>query len=298
MLNLSLYGTEHRGYGGYWITKLIGCKPIIFELRSSLNLLTGRHFSKESIYDTDFPPPRARQPVNQLLALLPKEDYERILPHLEPIALSLGDVLYEAGAPQRYVYFPTTCTVSMLYVMENGGTAEMAITGNEGVVGIALYMGGDTMPNRSVIQSAGCALRLKANILQKEFKLGSHFQQILLRYTQALITQMTQTAVCNRLHTLDQQLCRWLLMSCDRLATDKLVMTQELMAHMLGVRRAGITGAARLLQAEGLITYRRGHVTILDRPGLEARVCECYQVVNKEFERLFDKRLVAIDMTT
>ena len=223
---------------------------------------------------------------NRLLAMLPREDYERILPHLERVSFSLGEVVYESGGQMAHVYFPTTAIVSLLYVMENGSSAEMGVAGNDGLVGIALFMGGDTTPNRAVVQSAGEAVRMKAKVMQDEFKRGGEFQRLLLRYTQALITQMSQTAVCNRLHTVEQQLCRWLLLSRDRLDTDELVMTQELIANMLGVRREGVTHAAGRLQEDGLISYVRGRITMLDRSGLEAAVCECYRVVKDEYDRL------------
>ncbi|MDT5156781.1 MAG: hypothetical protein QOC99_1929 [Acidobacteriota bacterium] len=218
--------------------------------------------------------------------MLPREEYERILPHLESVSFSLGEVVYESGGQMTHVYFPTDAIVSLLYLMENGASAEMGVAGCEGLVGLALFMGGDTMPNRAVVQSAGEAVRMKAKVLQDEFKRGGEFQRLLLRYTQALITQMSQTAVCNRLHTVEQQLCRWLLLSRDRLDTDELVMTQELIANMLGVRREGVTAAAGRLQEQGLISYVRGRIRILDRPGLETTVCECYQVVKDEYARL------------
>jgi CRP-like cAMP-binding protein len=223
---------------------------------------------------------------NRLLGSLPPDEYERLRPSLREVSLSLGEVVYEFGGQLDYVFFPTTSIVSLLYTMENGSSAEMGLTGNEGVVGIALFMGGGTMPNRAVVQSAGGALRMKAKVLQDEFARGGKFQQLLLRYTQALITQISQTAVCNRLHPIEQQLCRWLLLSHDRLQSDELKMTQELIANMLGVRREGVTFAAGRLQAEGLIKYVRGRITILDRKGLEAAVCECYQVVKDEYDRL------------
>jgi len=223
---------------------------------------------------------------NRLLAALPAEDYERLRPNLREVAFSLGEVVYEFGGELDYVFFPTNSIVSLLYTMENGDSAEMGLTGNEGVVGIALFMGGGTMPNRAVVQSAGGALRMKAKILKDEFARGGRFQQLLLRYTQALITQISQTAVCNRLHSVEQQLCRWLLLSHDRLNTDELVMTQELIADMLGVRREGVTVAAGRLQDAGAISYVRGHIQILSRPKLEETVCECYQVVRDEFKRL------------
>ena len=223
---------------------------------------------------------------NQLLAALPAADYERLLPHLELVPLELGWALYESGSQQGYMYFPTDSIVSLLYVMEDGSSAEIAVVGNEGVVGIALFMGGETTPSRAVVQSAGYAYRLKASLLKKEFERGGPLQYLLLRYTQALITQMAQTAVCNRHHALEQQLCRWLLLSLDRLHSNELTMTQELIANMLGVRREGVTEAAGKLQAAGLIHYSRGKITVLDRPKLEARVCECYVVVKREYDRL------------
>jgi len=223
---------------------------------------------------------------NRLLALLPPDDYDRLRPNLRAVSFSLGEIVYEFGAQLDYVFFPTTSIISLLYTMENGTSAEMGLTGNDGVVGIALFMGGGTMPNRAVVQSAGGALRMKAKILQDEFALGGKFQQLLLRYTQALITQISQTAVCNRLHSVEQQLCRWLLLSHDRLNTDELIMTQELIADMLGVRREGVTVAAGRLQDHGAISYVRGRIQILDRQRLEETVCECYRVVRDEFERL------------
>jgi CRP-like cAMP-binding protein len=227
------------------------------------------------------------EPVeNRLLAALPGQEYERLRPYLEQISFSLGEVVYESGGHLEHVYFPTTAIISLLYMMENGSSAEMGLTGNEGVVGIALFMGGGTMPNRAVVQSAGGAIRMKAQALQAEFAMGSEFQRLLLRYTQALITQISQTAVCNRLHSVEQQLCRWLLLSHDRVRADDLVMTQELIADMLGVRREGVTVAAGRLQDAGAISYARGHIKILDRQKLEAIACECYKVVKDEFDRL------------
>ena len=223
---------------------------------------------------------------NRLLALLPPDDYERLRPNLRAVSFSLGEVVYEFGGQLDYVFFPTTSIISLLYTMENGSSAEMGLTGNDGVVGIALFMGGGTMPNRAVVQSAGGALRMKAKILKDEFALGGKFQQLLLRYTQALITQISQTAVCNRLHSVEQQLSRWLLLSHDRLNTDELIMTQELIADMLGVRREGVTVAAGRLQDYGAISYVRGRIQILDRQKLEEAVCECYRVVKNEFKRL------------
>ncbi|HXD34877.1 MAG TPA: Crp/Fnr family transcriptional regulator [Pyrinomonadaceae bacterium] len=226
------------------------------------------------------------QVANRLLAALPLEEYERLAPELEQVWFPLGEVVYEFGGRLEHVYFPTTAIVSLLYTMENGSSAEMGLTGNDGVVGIALFMGGGTMPNRAVVQSAGGAIRMKATVLQDEFAQGGKFQQVLLRYTQALITQISQTAVCNRLHSVEQQLCRWLLLSHDRLQVDELIMTQELIADMLGVRREGVTVAAGRLQDAGGISYVRGHIQILDRQKLEATVCECYRVVKDEFFRL------------
>jgi CRP-like cAMP-binding protein len=223
---------------------------------------------------------------NHLLDALPADDYSRVASDLELIPMSLGDVLYESGAKLRYVYFPTTCIISLLYVMEDGASAEIAIVGNEGILGISLFMGGNTTPNRAVVQSAGHAFRLKAELLKDEFGRFGPTMRVLLRYTQALITQMAQTAVCNRHHSVDQQLCRWLLLSLDRLGSNELSMTQELIGNMLGVRREGVTEAAGKLQDAGLIRYHRGQITVLDRPGLEARSCECYQVVKTEFDRL------------
>ena len=233
-------------------------------------------------------PYSARQ--NRLLAALPEASFQKLVPFLEGVPLPLGMVVYESGGTQGYVYFPTNSIVSLLYVLADGASAELAVAGNEGVVGIALFMGGETTPSRAVVQSAGHGYRLRASVLKKEFEAGGALQHLLLRYTQALITQMTQTAVCNRHHAVDQQLCRWLLLSLDRLASNELVMTQELIANMLGVRREGVTEAAGKLQSEGLIHYSRGHITILDRRQLEARVCECYGVVKKEYERLLPER--------
>jgi CRP-like cAMP-binding protein len=223
---------------------------------------------------------------NRLLNALPTEDYDRLRVHLELVALGLGDVLYEPGMKLRHVYFPTTSIVSLLYVLENGASAEIAIVGNEGILGISMFMGGDSTPSRAVVQSAGHGFRLKVDLLKSEFERFGATMHLLLRYTQALITQMAQTAVCNRHHSIDQQLCRWLLLSLDRLTSNELSMTQELIANMLGVRREGVTEAAGKLQNAGLISYRRGRITVLDREGLEARCCECYRVVKTEFDRL------------
>jgi len=223
---------------------------------------------------------------NHLLDALPTDDYQRLNSHLELVPMKLGEVLYEPGMKLRYVYFPTTSIVSLLYVMEDGASAEIAIVGNEGILGISLFMGGESTPSRAVVQSAGHGFRLKAEFLKSEFGRFGPAMHLLLRYTQALITQMAQTAVCNRHHSVDQQLCRWLLLSLDRLASNELSMTQELIANMLGVRREGVTEAAGKLQDAGLIHYRRGRITVLDRKRLEARTCECYDVVKREFDRL------------
>jgi len=223
---------------------------------------------------------------NLLLAALPAADYARLLPHLDSIALPLGWALYESGDRQAHVFFPTEGIVSLLYVMENGASAEIAVTGSEGLIGVSLFMGGGSTPSRAIVQSTGHAYRLGAEILKREFDLGGHLQHLLLRYTQALITQMAQTAVCNRHHTVEQQLCRWLLLSLDRLSSDEVRMTQELIANMLGVRREGVTEAAGRLQDAGLIRYQRGQIRVLDRPRLEQRVCECYAVVKRECDRL------------
>ena len=231
-------------------------------------------------------PARVSPHQNHLLDALPASDYQRLASHLELVPMALGAVLYEPGIKLRHVYFPTTSIVSLLYVMEDGASAEIAIVGNEGILGVSLFMGGDTTPSRAVVQSAGHGFRLKAELLKDEFNRFGPTMNLLLRYTQALITQMSQTAVCNRHHSVDQQLCRWLLLSLDRLQSNDLSMTQELIANMLGVRREGVTEAAGKLQKAGLIEYRRGKISVLDRPGLEARACECYQVVKTEFDRL------------
>src|SRR5471030_14447 len=233
-------------------------------------------------------PMRAPQNPNQnhLLAALPKAEFERLAPHLEPVEMLLGDVLYESGGLLQHVYFPTTAIVSLHYVMENGSSSEIAGVGNEGVLGISLFMGGNTTPSRAVVQTGGQGYRLKAQVMSQKFNRAGLMQQLLLRYTQALITQMSQTAACNRHHSLVQQLCRWLLLTLDRMPTNELIMTQELVANMLGVRREGVTEAAGKLQQAGVIRYRRGHITVLDRSGLESQVCECYAVVKTEFARL------------
>jgi CRP-like cAMP-binding protein len=223
---------------------------------------------------------------NHLLAALPDAEWQRWLPQLERVEMPLGQVLYESGGTLSHVYFPTTAIVSLLYVMENGASAEIAVVGNEGIVGISLFMGGDSTSSRAVVQSAGLGFRLKAQIMKDDFNRAGPVLHLLLRYTQALITQMAQTAVCNRHHSLDQQLCRWLLLSLDRLQGNELVMTQELIANMLGVRREGVTEGALKLQHAGLIRYARGHISVLDRDGLQKRSCECYAVVKKEYDRL------------
>jgi CRP-like cAMP-binding protein len=230
---------------------------------------------------------RSNSPLqNQLLAALPKVELQRWLPQLESVELPLGQVLYESGAAMPFVYFPTNAIVSLLYVLEDGASAEIAVVGFEGLVGISIFMGGGSTPSRAVVQSAGSGYRMRADAMKLEFSRSGSVMHLLLRYTQALITQMAQTAVCNRHHSLDQQLCRWLLLSLDRLQSNQLVMTQELIANMLGVRREGVTEVALKLQRAGLISYTRGHINVLDRPGLEARTCECYEVVKKEYDRL------------
>ncbi len=223
---------------------------------------------------------------NHLLAALPAEIFERISPHLELVSMPLGEALYESGGQLQHVYFPTTAIVSLHYLLENGASAEIAGVGNEGVLGISLFMGGNTTPSLATVQTAGCGYRLKGRLMMEEFNRAGPMMRLMLRYTQALITQISQTAVCNRHHSIEQQLCRWLLLTLDRLPSNELTMTQELIAGMLGVRREGITEAAGNLQRAGLISYRRGHITALDRPGLESRTCECYNVVKKEFHRL------------
>ncbi|MGZ8250782.1 MAG: Crp/Fnr family transcriptional regulator [Methylophilaceae bacterium] len=224
--------------------------------------------------------------LNHLLAALSPEDFARLSSGFELVEMPLGEVLYESGGRLQHLYFPTTSIVSLLYVMENGASAEIAVVGNEGILGISLFMGGHTTPSRAVVQSAGHGYRIKAPLLLAEFNRAGPLMRLLLRYTQALITQMAQTAVCNRHHSVEQQLCRWLLLSLDRLSANELTMTQELIANMLGVRREGVTEAAGKLQRAGLIEYTRGHIKVLNRPGLEARSCECYEVVRKEFDRL------------
>ncbi len=228
--------------------------------------------------------------TNHLLAALAGPEWQRWQPLLEHVELPLGHVLYEPGKTLSHMYFPTTAIISLLYVMENGASAEIAVVGNDGLVAVSMFMGGGSTPSRAVVQSAGHGFRLKAKDMKDEFDRGGPVLHLLLRYTQALITQMSQTAVCNRHHSLDQQLCRWLLLSLDRLESDELVMTQELIANMLGVRREGVTESATKLQAAGLIRYSRGRIFVLDRPGLEKRTCECYAVVKKEYDRLLPKK--------
>jgi CRP-like cAMP-binding protein len=229
--------------------------------------------------------------MNQLLAALPDSEWLRWQSHLEAFHMPLGQVLYEPGATLSHVYFPTDAIVSLLYVMENGASAEIAVVGNEGIVGISLFMGGESTPSRAVVQSAGNGFRLRSQMMKEEFNRAGPVLHLFLRYTQALITQMAQTAVCNRHHSLDQQLCRWLLLSLDRLQNNELVMTQELIANMLGVRREGVTEGALKLQEAGLIRYARGRITVLDREGLEKRTCECYEVVKREYDRLLPHTL-------
>jgi CRP-like cAMP-binding protein len=229
---------------------------------------------------------------NDLLAALPAVDYERLVPDLELVPLPLGMVVYESGGKLDYVYFPTDCIVSLLYVMKDGSSAEIAVVGHEGLVGVALFMGGESTPSRAVVQSAGSAYRLSSKVLKREFEHSGPLQHLLLRYTQALITQMAQTAVCNRHHSVDQQLCRWLLLSLDRLPSNQLTMTQELIANMLGVRREGVTEAAGKLHKLGVIRYARGQITVLDRPRLEQLCCECYAVVRKESDRLLPRAVL------
>ena len=223
---------------------------------------------------------------NHLLAALPPSEYDRLAPHLALSPMPLGQVLHESGSQVSHVYFPTTSIVSLLYIMEDGSTSETAVVGNEGMIGVALFMGGDTTPSQALVQNAGYAYRMKKQLLKEEFDRSPPLRHILLRYTQALLTQMAQTAVCNRHHSLDQQLCRRLLLNLDRLPSNDLTMTQELMANMLGVRREGVTEAAGKLRSAGLINYNRGRITVLNRPKLEDRSCECYAVVKKEFDRL------------
>jgi CRP-like cAMP-binding protein len=230
---------------------------------------------------------------NQILAALPPAERDRLFPHLKLVAMPLGMVLYESGDTLRHIYFPTDSIVSLLYVLKDGASAEISVVGNDGAIGVALFMGGETTTNRAIVQSAGSAYRLSGARLKEEFERHGEMLHILLRYTQALLTQMAQTAVCNRHHSVDQQLCRWLLLSLDRLSSNKLTMTQELIANMLGVRREGVTDAAGKLQKLGAIEYRRGRITVLDRPQLERLSCECYSVVKTETDRLLPARSAA-----
>jgi CRP-like cAMP-binding protein len=227
--------------------------------------------------------------MNHLIAALPPDEFNRLKSNLEPVSLPLGEVIYESGEQLDYIYFPTTAIISLLYIMENGSTAEIGMAGNDGLVGIALYMGGSTTPSRAIVQSAGNAFRMPSRALNDEFSLGGVFQKILLRYTQSLMTQISQTAVCNRLHSVENQLCRWLLINHDLLQTNKLIMTHDLIANMLGVRREGVSIAAGHLQQQGLIKYVRGTITMLDRDALERSACECYRVVKDEYDRLLGK---------
>jgi CRP-like cAMP-binding protein len=240
------------------------------------------------------PPPSHTPRENRLLAALPAASYELLLPYLELVPLELGWVLYEPGIQLKHLYFPVDCVVSMLYVMEDGSSAEIAVAGNEGLVGVALFLGGDSTPSRAVVHSAGYAYRLKSALIKLEFEKGGAFQAIFLRFTQALLTQMAQTAVCNRHHTVEQQLCRWLLLRLDRMPSNELTITQELIANMIGVRRESVTETAGRLQEAGLIRYSRGHITILDRIGLESQACECYAVVKREYDRLLPAGEIAI----
>ncbi|MEO7343585.1 MAG: Crp/Fnr family transcriptional regulator [Methylotenera sp.] len=223
---------------------------------------------------------------NHLLAALPTEEFERLAPHLELVPMLLGETLYEPGGQLQHVYFPTTAIVSLLYILKSGSSAEIAGVGNEGILGISLFMGGNTTPSSAVVQTAGHGYRLPGKLIKEEFNRAGLAQRLLLRYTQALVTQMSQTAVCNRHHSIEQQLCRWLLLTLDRLPSNELIMTQELVAGALGVRREGVTEAAGKLQRAGIIRYRRGHISVLERSGLEAGACECYAVVKKELGRL------------
>ena len=244
---------------------------------------SGGLLDKDLVNDTD----DSLSHLNYLLAALPSDERERIAPHLSPVSMQLGQVVYESGDHLSHVYLPTTAIISMLYVMENGASAEIAVVGRDGLLGVALFMGGETMPNRAIVQSAGQAFRLSGEIVKQEFARGGAIQRLFLRYTQALITQMAQTAVCNRHHSIAQQFCRWLLLSLDRLESNDVRMTQELIANMLGVRRAGVTETAKKLQADGAIRYSRGLIEVVDRRALEAQVCECYKVVKRESDRLF-----------
>jgi CRP-like cAMP-binding protein len=244
--------------------------------------VSSKHEEKKAVLSATSPE------QNHLLTILPAEVKQRLFPHLELVQLSLGESMYESGDAMRYVYFPTNSIVSLLYVMESGASAEISVVGNEGILGIALFMGGESTPNRAIVQSAGSAYRLQGYRLKEEFSRNEELHNLLLRYTQSLMTQMAQTAVCNRHHTIEQQLCRWLLLSMDRLPTNELTMTQELIANMLGVRREGVTEAAGKLQRQGVIEYHRGKITVVDRIKLEKLSCECYKVVKRESDRLLN----------
>lgn len=240
---------------------------------------------------TPVAPPSPAQ--NHLLSALPEADYQRLLPQLEPVKMDIGQPLYETGCQMRHVYFPASCIVSLLYVTQNGATTEIAVIGNEGMIGVALFMGGETVRNPTMVKSSGYGYRLKESVLKEEFKHCESLQQILLRYTHALLAQVTQTAACNRHHSIDQQFCRCLLSSLDRLPSNELSMTQEFIANTLGVRRESVTEAAKKLQNAGLIHYSRGHIVVTDRKGLESEVCECYSVVKKEYDRIRTDRIAA-----
>jgi len=268
---------------------MYGHEQTVKILRSILDALRFRFWTHPAARSLAQESPMTRPETprqNQLLASLPEAEWQRWKPHLEMVELPLGKVLYESGEQMKSVYFPTSGIVSLLYVLNSGASAEIAVVGNEGLVGISLFMGGGSTPSRAVVQSSGMGYRLSAEVVQAEFERSGPVMHLLLRYTQALITQMSQTAVCNRHHTLDQQLCRWLLLSLDRLPGSELLMTQELISNMLGVRREGVTEAALKLQTAGLIRYVRGRISVLDRPKLELRSCECYQVVKREYDRL------------
>jgi CRP-like cAMP-binding protein len=280
-------GTTHTAPSGHVMyDTALSVEQTLVICWADVGATQGRH----NIHKPDSGGPVPQQ--NHLLAAMPEDIQIRLFPILEPVTLPLGKVLYESGDTLRHVYFPTDSIVSLLYVMESGASAEISVVGNEGLVGISLFMGGESTPSRAIVQSAGSAYRLRGQQLKDEFNRHGEFQNLLLRYTQALITQMSQTAVCNRHHTIDQQLCRWLLLSLDRLPDNRLTMTQELIANMLGVRREGVTEAAGKLQRAGVIHYSRGQITVLDRPKLEQLSCECYAVVKRETDRLLPYRVV------
>ena len=283
---------RYRTYKAYHVGYALRLKVATFGC--SVHAVRGRARGVAAMQVEPHPEPHPRDPLsNQLLRALPAEEWKRWQPHLEAVELPLGQVLYESGKALTHLYFPTTAIVSLLYVMENGASAEIAVVGNEGLVGISLFMGGESTPSRALVQSGGRGYRLSAQVMKTEFNRGGPVLHLLLRYTQALITQMSQTAVCNRHHSLDQQLCRWLLLSMDRLRGNELVMTQELIADMLGVRREGVTEGALKLQKAGLIRYVRGHITVLDRAALERATCECYAVVKQEYDRLLSAQLAS-----